>query len=129
VSFAASPVTSDPIALRAMLAEERAENERLPQIIKELQRHRCGRRAQTLPVDQLPLGLEEAEQVEAEGFAGEEAADPVKRIERARERSANRGSLPAHLPRVERIVDVPEKTCACCGGELHAIGVSRDTAN
>ena len=73
-----------------MLAEERAENERLRQIIKELQRHRFGRRAESLPVDQLLLGLEEAEQIEAEGLAGEEAADPAKRAERVRKRRANR---------------------------------------
>ena len=50
------------------VGDERAENERLRQIIKELQRHRFGRRAESLPVDQLLLGLEEAEQIEAEGF-------------------------------------------------------------
>lgn len=43
------------------------ENSRLVQIIKELQRHRFGRRAETLPEDQLLLGLEEAEQIEAAG--------------------------------------------------------------
>ena len=105
-----------------MLAAERAENERLRQIIKELQRHRFGRRAESLPVDQLLLGLEEAEQIEAEGFAGEEADDPVKRAERARKRRANRGSLPAHLPRLEQFVDLQDKTCPCCQGVLHAIG-------
>ena len=47
-----------------MLLEERAESERLRQIIKALQRHRFGRRAESLPEDQLLLGLEEAEQVE-----------------------------------------------------------------
>jgi len=122
VSNAANPLTSDPIALRAMLAEERAENERLRQIIKELQRHRFGRRAESLPVDQLLLGLEEAEQIEAEALAGEEAADPVKHADRARKRRANRGALPAHLLRVEQIVDVQDKTCPCCRGELHAMG-------
>lgn len=105
-----------------MLAEERAENERLRQIIKELQRHRFGRRAESLPVDQLLLGLEEAEQIEAEALAGEEAADPVKHADRARKRRANRGALPAHLLRVEQIVDVQDKTCPCCRGELHAMG-------
>ena len=105
-----------------MLAAERAENERLRQIIKELQRHRFGRRAESLPIDQLLLGLEEAEQIEAEGFAGEEAADPAKRAERARKRRNNRGSLPAHLPRVEQIIDIQDKTCPCCRGALHAIG-------
>ena len=122
MSDATKPLTNDPIALRAMLAAERAENERLRQIIKELQRHRFGRRAESLPVDQLLLGLEEAEQIEAEGFAGEEATDPAIRAERARKRRANRGSLPAHLPRVEQIIDVQDKTCPCCRGELHAMG-------
>ena len=119
---AANPLISDPIALRAMLAEERAENERLRQIIKELQRHRFGRRAESLPVDQLLLGLEEAEQIEAEGLAGEEATDPVKHADRVRKRRANRGSLPTHLPRIEQIIDVHDKTCPCCRGELHAMG-------
>ncbi|WP_139333912.1 IS66 family transposase [Bosea sp. TND4EK4] len=105
-----------------MLAEERAENERLRQIIKELQRHRFGRRAESLPVDQLLLGLEEAEQIEAEGLAGEEAADAAKHADRARKRRANRGALPAHLPRVEQIIDVQDKTCPCCRGSLHAMG-------
>ena len=107
MSSSAEPLTRDPIALQAMLAAERAENDRLRQIIKELQRHGFGRRAESLPVDQLLLGLEEAEQVEAEGFAGEEATDPAKRKARAGKRRANRGSLPAHLPRIERILDIP----------------------
>ena len=55
----------DPGTLKAMLLAERAQNERLRQIIKELQRHRFGRRAETLPEDQLLLGLEEVEQVAA----------------------------------------------------------------
>jgi hypothetical protein len=42
-----------------MIVAERHENERLRQIIKEMQRHRFGRRAETLPEDQLLLGLEE----------------------------------------------------------------------
>ena len=46
----------DPNQLKAMLLAERARNERLVQIIKELQRHRFGRRAETLPEDQMLLG-------------------------------------------------------------------------
>ena len=115
----------DPSALKAMLAAERIENERLRQIIRELQRHRFGRRAETLPEDQLLLGLEEAEQVEAQGFAAEDAADPAKREARAGKRRANRGSLPTHLPRIERVIDIPEKTCPCCKGLLHVMGEDR----
>ena len=53
MSTSPEPLTRDPAALQAMLAAERAENERLRQIIKELQRHRFGRRAESLPIDQL----------------------------------------------------------------------------
>ena len=104
-----------------LLAEERAENERLRQIIKAMQRHRFGRRAESLPEDQLLLGLEEAEQVEAAGHATEESAPAVK-AERTARRRANRGALPAHLPRVERVVDVESTVCPCCSGSLHWIG-------
>ena len=105
-----------------MLLAERAENERLRQIIRELQRHRFGRRAESLPEDQLLLGLEEAEQVEAEGLAREEASDAAKRVERTRKRRANRGSLPVHLPRIEHVIEVADKTCPCCRGRLHLMG-------
>jgi hypothetical protein len=43
----------DPDQLKAMLLAERAESDRLRQIIKELQRHRFGRRAESLPEEQL----------------------------------------------------------------------------
>ena len=41
----------DAATLKAMLIAERARTERLTQIIKELQRHRFGRRAESLPID------------------------------------------------------------------------------
>ena len=37
-------------------------------------------------------------------------------------RRRNLGALPAHLPRVEVLVDVEDKSCPCCGGALHVIG-------
>jgi transposase len=122
VSEPTTTLPDDPAALKAMLLAREAEIDRLRQIIKELQSHRFGRRAETLPVDQLLLGLEEAEQVEAEGLATEEAADSAKREDRARRRRANRGSLPANLPRIERIVDVADRSCPCCRGEMHVMG-------
>ena len=61
----ADSLPDDPGTLKAMLIAERVQTERLRQIIKELQRHRFGRRAETLPEDQMLLGLEEVEQVAA----------------------------------------------------------------
>ncbi|GAB6841723.1 hypothetical protein HNR00_004983 [Methylorubrum rhodinum] len=117
----ASPSSDDPETLKALLAEERAENERLRQIILAMQRHRFGRRAESLPEDQLLLGLEEAEQVEAAGFAAEES-EPAKQEARRVKRRTNRGALPAHLPRVECLVDIDSTACPCCSGALHRIG-------
>src|SRR5579863_7576475 len=114
----------DPGTLKAMLLAERMQNERLRQIIKELQRHRFGRRAESLPEDQMLLGLEDVEQ----SLAGEDAAKPMtpaERSARAERRRSNRGSLPAHLPRVELIVDIDDKTCPCCQRQLHCIGADR----
>ena len=105
-----------------MLVAERAESERLRQIIKELQRHRFGRRAESLPEDQLLLGLEEAEQIEASGLAEAEGATPAERAAWVAKRRTNRGSLPAHLPRIESMVDIESRTCPCCSGTLHRIG-------
>jgi transposase len=116
----ASP-PNDPETLKMLLAEERAENERLRQIIRAMQRHRFGRRAESLPEDQLLLGIEEAEQVEATGHAAEET-EPAVKAERTARRRTNRGALAAHLPRIESVVDIEAHTCPCCSGFLHRIG-------
>ena len=53
----ADTLPDDPATLKAMVLAERARADRLAQILKEMQRHRFGRRAETLPLDQLELGL------------------------------------------------------------------------
>ena len=121
----ADALPDDPGTLKAMLLAERARAERLEQIIKELQRHRFGRRAETLPEDQLLLGLEDVEQVTASGEAESEDAAAAKRTRRAAQRRTNRGSLPAHLPRIEMVVDIEDHTCPCCRTALHRIGEDR----
>ena len=113
---------NDPETLKAMLIAERARSERLVQIIKEMQRHRFGRRAETLPEDQMLLALEEVEQTDAGTAAEEEARSAEARKQAARQRRRNRGALPAHLPRIETTVDIEDKACPCCRGLLHKIG-------
>ena len=121
----ADALPDDPGTLKAMLLAERARAERLEQIIKELQRHRFGRRAETLPEDQLLLGLEDVEQVAASRESEGEVAAPAERADRATRRRINRGSLPAHLPRIELVVDIEDHTCPCCRNALHRIGEDR----
>jgi transposase len=122
VTSAAEALPDNPDLLKAMVLAERAESELLRQIIRELQRHRFGRRAESLPEEQLQLGLEEAEQAEAAGQAEAEESEPGQRKARAARRRANRGALPAHLPRIEMVVDVESTICPGCSGALHRIG-------
>jgi transposase len=128
-------------ALRALLLSERAQHaeelaaargqashvqdeiSRLMAIIQELQRHRFGRRSERLDPDQLALALEDLEQAiaAAEAAAKTDGKAPA-RPAATRKRQINRGALPPHLPREEIIIDVEDKTCACCGGLKHRIG-------
>src|SRR4029078_2584803 len=78
--------------LKAMLLAERVQNERLRLIIKELQRHRFGRRAETLPEDQMLLGLEDVEQAEAARAVETDGSSPADRQARARKRPDQPGS-------------------------------------
>ncbi|MFC5084784.1 IS66 family transposase [Microvirga arabica] len=121
MTSATQTLPDDPDLLKAMLLAERARAERLEQIIKAMQRHRFGRRAESLPEDQLLLGLEEAEQAEAAAEVQHEQADPAERKSRAARRRRNRGALPAHLPRVEMIIDIEDPACSCCHSTLHRI--------
>src|SRR4051812_1115679 len=100
-----------------------AEIEKLRLLIRQLQRGRFGRRSEKLDPDQLQLGLEDLEQAAAAAEAAQEAAARSSGAPRPpRSRRRNLGALPAHLPRVEVLVDVEDKACPCCGGALHVIG-------
>jgi transposase len=100
-----------------------AEIENLRLLIRQLQRGQFGRRSEKLDPDQLQLGLEDLEQTAAAAEAAQEevaARNSTPRPPRVRRR--NLGALPAHLPRVEVLVDIEDKSCPCCGGTLHVIG-------
>ncbi len=90
-----------------------------------MQRHRFGRRAETLSEDRLLLGFEEVEQTAASDEARQETTSPAEREARATKRQANRGSLPSRLPRIETVVDIEDHRCPCCRGALHVIGEDR----
>src|SRR5215218_10057778 len=109
--------------LRAEHDAAQAEIEKLRLLIRQLQRSQFGRRSERLDPDQLQLGLEDLEQTAAAAEAAQEAATKGSDAPRPpRSRRRNLGALPAHLPRVEVLVDVEDKSCPCCGGALHVIG-------
>jgi transposase len=131
IDLAALP--SDPALLQQAVRElaqalttKNAEIEKLHALIKQLQRSQFGRRSEQLDADQLQLALEDLEQAVAAVAAAQEAAGPATGASPCRPRARrNRGALPAHLPRIEVVVDVVDKSCPCCGGALHAIGEDR----
>jgi len=105
------------VAERTSLREANAEIERLDLIIKQLQRHQFGRRAERLDNDQLHLGFEDLEvdlaRVEAKLRSAKAKPDKP---------DGERPSLPAHLERENVRLDVEDQACTCCGGALHLIG-------
>ena len=121
-------VVAITIARDAQVTELTEENDRLHTLIKKFLRHRFGRRSEQLSPDQLNLAIEDIKQEIAEHDAAEEAAGQsgeTRRRSRAAHPRRNLGSLPAHLPRDEVIIDVDSKECPCCGGALHLIGETR----
>jgi transposase len=133
VTFHADNLPTDAEALRALLIAERAhhaaalaraetERERLRAIIHELQRHRFGKRSERLDPDQLALALEDVEQSAAAAEIAAERSGKGARTRAPARRKINRGALPAHLPRIETVVDIADPTCPCCAGKMHKIG-------
>jgi transposase len=103
------------------LAGRDVEVARLTLIIKKLQRLQFGKRSEKLDPDQLALGLEDIEVAVAGTEAAAEAVRPLRQA-RADNGPRRRCKLPEHLPRVEVVVDIDDKSCPCCGLALHQIG-------
>lgn len=98
------------------------QNERLWEVLKQAQDAQYGRRSEQLDRDQMELALEERETAEAQNDALENKRNGTTESMGRPKRRANRGYLPAHLPRVH-VTLAPEQTvCSCCQGKLHQIG-------
>jgi transposase len=137
---AAAERPQDPVALRAevarlqeQLAEARRQREEQEQRIEQLldyitllKRKRFGPSAERLPADQLQL----FDEAELEALIGElEAALAVPTAppskppapERPKDKPVRR-PLPEHLPRVERVIDLPEADKQAMGSDWTFIG-------
>jgi transposase len=123
-----APLPDDPAALQLILRAAVAEIERLNQMIASLQRHRFGRKSERLSAEQqdrIDQELDDISQRLAEQTAVLTAALPPKPAAEPAPPRRNRGALPAHLPRVEVVIEPDETACPCCGGSLHVIGEDR----
>jgi transposase len=98
------------------------QNDRLRHLLRQLRRAQFGRRSEKLDPEQLQLALEEIETtIAVQDASSDKAADEPESAPAAKRR-ANRGALPAHLPRIHRTLAPESTTCPCCGGAMHAIG-------
>lgn len=110
---------------RAALAESEEARRRLESIVSELRREKFGARSEKLAPDQYNLPLEDVELAQGVLDAAQEKAEAVingKPGDGRRPRNGNRGRLPAHLPRVERVIEPASTLCPCGCGEMAKIG-------
>lgn len=129
MTLSTDDLPNDVATLKALLLASQAENARLASrtarlehILAALRRARFGRSSERITDDQLNLALEDVETAFAREDADAEKANAFTREKAISKRRANRGHLPAHLPREEIVIEPPSKVCSCCGGELHIIG-------
>jgi transposase len=108
-------------ALVAEVDRLEANNARLDHIVMVPRRGRFGRSSERLSEEQINLALEDVEiGIAAEDAKAEKQSEAAKR-HGVKGRRANRGRLPAHLPREEVVIEPESKVCPC-GCTLHIIG-------
>ena len=107
------------------LAQSEEARRRLESIVSDFQREKFGARSEKLSIEQYHLPLEDVEIAQGVLDAAHEKA---QQIIKGRPDGAgashrrNRGHLPAHLPRVERIIEPQSRLCPCGCGEMARIG-------
>ena len=110
---------------QAALAEVEEARRRLEVIVGELRRDKFGAKSEKLSANQCNLPLEDVEIAQGVLDAAQEKAEAAikgKPAGGASVRNRNRGQLPAHLPRVERVVEPDSIFCPCGCGEMTRIG-------
>jgi len=116
------------LAQTAMACEEQqVQIEKLKAELELFQRYLFGRRRERF-VDSPGQGrLFDPPSAEELAAAEPDEAEEEQTIARRNRRGHGWGKLPAHLPREEVLVDVPEseRTCECCGEPLVRIGEDR----
>lgn len=112
----------DVAQLRAALAAAEARIVALEQIIHDLRRARFGQSAERVDPGQLALALAAAPSTSPP--ASNDNAPPRGDKPRS-ERRRNRGHLPAHLERIEQVLDLADRHCPCCRKEMRRIGEDR----
>ena len=110
---------------QAALAEVEEARRRLEAIVSELRRDKFGAKSEKLSADQCNLPLEDVEIAQGVLDAAQEKAEAAIKGKPAggtSVRNRNRGQLPVHLPRMERVIEPDSTLCPCGCGEMSKIG-------
>ena len=109
----------------AALADSVEAQRRLESLIGELRRERFGARSEKLDSEQFNLPLEDVEIAQGILEAAQEKARRALKGRSADDEqpvNRNRGHLPRHLPRIERVIEPASTLCPCGCGEMAKIG-------
>ncbi len=109
----------------AALSDAVEAQRRLESIIGELRRDRFGARFGKLDPEQFNLPLEDVEIAQGVLEAAQEKARRALKgrpSDDTRTVNRNRGHLPVHLPRIERVIEPESTLCPCGCGEMTKIG-------
>jgi transposase len=120
-SIVPDDVAPDVVELRTALAAAEARIAQLEQIIHDLRRARFGQSIERVDPGQLVLTLGATPPPPPTG--GDTAPAPERKP--FAERRRNRGALPAHLERIETVIDIADRACPCCRREMHRVGEDR----
>ncbi|HYA79961.1 MAG TPA: IS66 family transposase [Methylocystis sp.] len=110
------------------LAASKETVERLQLLVKEYERARFGKRSEKFDPDQLQLVLEDIEIAIAETQESED--DRARRSGRpfgSKRTGRAARAFPAHLPRVERVIEPSSLACPCGCGQMLRIGEDRSS--
>lgn len=111
----------------ARLAEVEEARARLERLLSQMRRDTFGSKSEKLDPDQRNLPFEDVEaavgMLATAGEAAETALGTRKASPRPSER--NKGHLPAHLPRIERVIEPDSILCLCGCGEMQKVGESK----
>ena len=118
----------DIAALKALVIASEAhgfrKDERIAQLeklVKAFKQALFGSKSEKADPDQFQLALEDLETAIATVHAADEADPSPTEPKRKKCRSAHRGALPKHLPRIIEVIE-PDNLVCSCGADLHCIG-------
>ena len=115
-------------ATKEALAVSEQARERLERMIASLRHAAYGARSERRDPEQGALPFEDADVAEGMLAAAQDKADAA--VGRAARGSVppvnrNKGRLPAHLPRIERVIEPESTLCPCGCGEMAKVGEDR----